>query len=127
MATTVAVQGVAEARRHLEGMAEAAKAAGGRSYLVGSGLAYAYGIETGRHRGGRLARRAGGAHMLQRALDSVAPSIPAAVARALPRGAGAVDQALRKIAFEVESRAKAQTPVRSSALRASIHVSGRVG
>lgn len=127
MAVLVTIQGIQAAQQSLTHMAQGAQAAGRSAYFVGSSLAYAYGIETGRSRGGRLARKAGGAFMLTRALQSVAPGIPGAVAQALPSGASAVDQAIRRLAFEVLSRAQALTPVRSGALRASVRVSNRVG
>ena len=45
----------------LKTLKDAAATAGGARLSVTSDLPYAYGIETGRHRGGTLARRAGGA------------------------------------------------------------------
>lgn len=124
MAFSVTLSGIVETSAALARLESSAASASKRAVYVGSALAYARFIETGQS--SRQRRRAGGAWMLTHALESLAPSIPAAVARALPHGGDAVYGALTALGHEVESRAKAQTPVRSGALRASIHVSDRV-
>ena len=104
----------------LEQMRTAAGRFTGTMVRVGSPLVYAWGIETGRRRDGSIARRAGGARYLEGALHEIRPKIAPAVARALPDGPRAVDQALDKLGDEVVRRARGVVPVRSGRLRESI-------
>lgn len=117
MAVLVTLDGVVAARQRLDRMADGAERAGGTAYWVGSGVAYAPFVERG-------TRRMRGRFMLTRALDSVAPTVPAAVAEDIARGGDGAGS-LRRLAFEVLSRAQAQTPVRSGLLRSSLRVSTR--
>jgi hypothetical protein len=125
VAVLIEVKGAREAAAAVNRLAAGARAAGGFRAFVGSHLPYGYGIETGQHAGGRLARRAGGAWMLTRALQSITPALPGQIAAGLARGPGGAEQALRAAAFEVKQRAAAATPVDTGALRASITVSER--
>jgi hypothetical protein len=94
-----------------------------RSYRVrvGSSLAYAFGQETGRHRGGQLARRDGGAHFLEQALDAVRSQVGSVLRAALPKGPPAVRRALLSLGYLVQGKAQPLTPVESGQLRASLH------
>jgi hypothetical protein len=88
---------------------------------VGSSLPYAYGIEEGHTRGGRLARKAGGAHYLSGAVDSVLPRAKTMIARELPGTAGG-DVASRILGEDIVGAAKQIVPVKSGRLRNSIRV-----
>ena len=87
--------------------------------VVGSSLTYAFGIESGRHRSGALARRAGGVHYLARALQATRGEI-----RSLAKRAGSEAligrDLLLAVGFKVEARAKALVPVVTGTLRRSI-------
>jgi hypothetical protein len=118
MPLTVKVTGSQQAIARLERQARNAQAFGRARVVVGSPLQYAYGIETGRHRSGSLARRAGGAHFLARALEATRGEI-----RALIRRGGALEDGRRlllALGFKVEARAKALVPVVTGTLRRSI-------
>lgn len=94
----------------------------GRMLAIGSALPYAYGIETGRHRDGRLARRAGGAHYLAAGLATARTSAGTEITAALPKGAGAVNLAMGRLGRRAQQRAQGVVPVRTGALRNSIRV-----
>lgn len=117
----VQIEGVERVSAYLKEIREGAETAGHETILVGSPLRYAFGIETGRHRGGRLARRAGGAYYLRDAFRAVQPRIRPALVAALPKGAQAVLQAMRKLGYDVEREAKERVPVRTGTLRRSLH------
>jgi hypothetical protein len=120
----IQVTGVTVAQRRLEAMREGAKKLGSTRILVGSNLKYAFGIEYGRHRGGRLARRAGGAGMLQKGLAAIEGSLPRDIAAALEAG-GSVYDAVFRNALRVVDVTMANTPVKTGTLRRSFHVSTR--
>jgi hypothetical protein len=116
------------ALRALGDLAAGARALGGARMEIGSRLPYAYGIETGFTRSGRVARRAGGAWMLRDAKEAVRSQIEPVLAAALPHGPSAVDAAFRRLgAFAVQA-ARARTPVVTGRLRASIDIlAGGIG
>lgn len=123
---TVQINGVDEARDRLTNLAVTVRGYG-RTVLVGSGLPYAYGQETGRHRvSGKLARRAGPTYFLtfaaQEVLDQATPDIlkgleMSASGRKLS-GLGQV----RRVARWVARLARKYVPKDSGALRRSLHV-----
>jgi len=115
----VHVVGLKEAQRYLHKLENTAESADGKSVVVGSSVAYSYGIETGRHRSGRRARRAGGVFYLSRALAQVEPKIPQRISQALKAGKPAID-ALLASGYDVEARAKALVVVVTGTLRRSI-------
>lgn len=118
----VRLQGDRAALQLIEAIHQGARVAGQFRARIGSNLVYAYGIEFGRHRGGKLARRAGGLLYLTRAVQEVRRTLPAALARALLGGTAEVRQTLRAQAYRVEARAKTyETAVRTGTLRRSIH------
>lgn len=125
MKIDIRVSGLARARALLDGVAQAAAHVNGPVIVLSSSAPYAYGIETGRHRGGRLARRAGGAWMFRDGIAAVRPKVPATLGRALLRGPGAVDAAKRQLNAEAVEAVRRRTPVRSGRLRASVRESGR--
>jgi hypothetical protein len=87
---------------------------------LGSPLIYAWGVETGYTRTGRVARKAGPARYLQGGLESIQREAPAEIVGALPKGAGAVNLAIGRLGRRAQQRAQQIVPVRSGALRASI-------
>ena len=125
----IRITGIQEALAALRKYAASAEVVGRVRWLVGSNLVYAFGIETGRHRSGRLARRAGGVFMLRNALARLGSQKQRLVA-AIPQGASATESALAGMALFVEGEAKkAITPFpyspatrrRTGHLRRSIH------
>lgn len=117
---TIKVTGVDTAQARLRTMQQGAARLGRTRILVGSNLKYAYGIEKGRHRGGRLARAAGGAFMLQKGLDSIKESLPRDIAQAIDTGDSVYDAVYRN-ALRAENVAKSFTPVKTGSLRRSFH------
>jgi len=90
--------------------------------LIGSSLVYAFGIETGRTRSGRLARRAGGARMLGQALAGTRGEIAAALAAARRQGLAPGREVLLALAYRILARAQRLTPVLTGTLRRSLVV-----
>lgn len=114
------------AERALADMDAACRAVGALRLDAGSDLPYAFGIETGRHPSGRLARRAGGAHMVERGIERAGPQLERMVADGIPYGVQGVNNAIARWARIVARPAiQALTPVQTGALRRSITVSPR--
>lgn len=86
--------------------------------VISSNLPYSYGIETGRHRGGGLARRAGGAFMLRDGLEEAKPRIGPLITNSFTRGES-VPLAEANIGRMVVAAVQRRTPVRSGNLRDS--------
>src|SRR5690349_3260593 len=82
----VTVTGADRLEAYLSNLGQSVKSAHGATVRVGSPANYAFGIETGYRRSGRLARAAGGLFFLQRAYLAVKPRIPAIVAEHLAKG-----------------------------------------
>ena len=125
MAQPIEVVGDEVAVAALSRLAAALETAAGTPVDVGSPLRYAYGIEYGRHRGGSLARRAGGAFYLTRALTAVRAEFPRTMVAALSRSAGDPRRLLLGLGYRVQAAALPLVPVRTGTLRRSIHV--RIG
>ncbi len=98
---TVRIMGAKEAEAWLARLQGGCKAADGPVARVGTHLKYAFGIEFGRHRGGKLARRAGGSFALTGSFLRVQPRIKPTLAEALPKGPGATLQALKALGLQV--------------------------
>lgn len=123
----VTVKGADAAVRSLTALSAGAASARGAIYLVGTPLVYGFGIETGRHRGGRLARRAGGARMLGKAVQAVragGTEWMTRLVRAAVRAGRPADgrQLVHAVALRVLGFTQAGTPVRTGTLRRSFHV-----
>lgn len=113
-------------QRYFEQLDAAAHAVGATRLQFSSSLPYVYGIETGRRRSGRLARRAGGAWMFQRGLARSQDQLASMVADGLPYGPGGINAAVQRWGRNVALPAiRSYTPVRTGALRASVRV-GRI-
>lgn len=120
MLTGIDLIGVPEVHKALsnleDGVAEMVKAPVG----VGSALPYAYGIEYGRHRSGKLARRAGPAKYMQGAIQKEIPGITKRLAKAIEGGASDVRDEKQKIAEDMTKAAQDIVPVVTGALRSSL-------
>jgi hypothetical protein len=112
-----------EAQAALREMDAAARAVGAMTLDAGSDLPYAFGIETGRKRSGALARRKGGAHMIEQGIARSGPQLEAWVADGIPYGVQGVNNAIRRWGRLVARPAiQALTPVLVGTLRTSITV-----
>jgi hypothetical protein len=112
-----------EAEAAIREMDAAVRAVGALGLDAGSNLPYAFGIETGRRRDGRLARRKGGAHMVERGIAQAGPQLESMVADGIPYGVQGVNNAVRRWGRLVARPAiQALTPVVTGALRDSITV-----
>jgi hypothetical protein len=87
--------------------------------VVSSPLVYSYGIETGHHRGGGLARRVGGAYMLREGLKDTEEHMGELILESFARGPSAVPLAEANIGRMVVAAVRRHTPVRSGNLRDS--------
>jgi hypothetical protein len=123
----IQIDGVQVVQDYLDSVKEGAGRAGREVVVVGSPLVYAFGIETGRHRGGRLARRAGGAFYLREAYQTVQPRIASTVADVIDQGGDATLRALLGLGYDMQREAQNRVPVRTGTLRRSIHTATRAG
>lgn len=128
MTTGVQVFGIDEANTALTRIDGGAVAASRLTVRIGSGLVYAFGIETGRHRGGRLARRAGGVRYLSGAVQRVlaTPGIDRTIASDVAEGPEGGKRAIYRLAFAIQGHARALIQaagaIRSGALWNSIEI-----
>ena len=117
----VKLEGLDKASNRLAQLREAFRSFGGKTVLVGSNLVYAYGIEFGKTRSGRLARRVGGAFMLRNALNEIRPQVDDVLRSALSGNVPDLGSALYKLGLRLQTIAQGQTPVRTGSLRRSMH------
>jgi hypothetical protein len=88
---------------------------------VGSDLIYAWGIETGRTKGGRVARKRGPANYLSGAITTVAPKLRKHIVQALDDGGSdALDHAMDDAGKDLVTEARARVPVVTGRLKRSI-------
>jgi hypothetical protein len=120
--SSVRVDGIREVTSLLGNIGAAARALSGFRVRAMSRLPYAYGIRTGHHRGGRLARRAGGTYAIDKAKDEVVSQMLSALAAALPKGADAAQRVALDTAQKIVDRVQSTEAVKSGNLRASYHV-----
>lgn len=109
-----------QALRALDQVADACEVVGDAYIGIGTDVRYAYGIEFGVDRAGRVRRRAGPALMLTSALEAIPDRLGPALARALPAGPRAMEGAMREQALVTLGLARERTPVRTGRLRDSI-------
>jgi hypothetical protein len=82
----VELKGMEDAQKQLKRIERGAKAMANYEATVYSKLPYAYGIEYGRHRkSGKLARRAGGATYIRRAVETVTSGMDADISEGLSK------------------------------------------
>jgi hypothetical protein len=105
--------------RYLSQVRDTAERWGRSRTVVYSPLVYAYGIETGYHRRGQLARRAGGAFMVRDAVAETKPRTRELIRDSFGRGPQAVPLAEANIGRMVVAAIRRRTPVRSGRLRGS--------
>lgn len=128
MQITITLTGIDAARTILALLDAGARALEATTVVAGSPEAYAPGIETGRTRAGRVARRAGGAFMLAGGVQTVLPTIGPALLEALPQGADPTRRAMLGRGVAIAEAARPRTPVKTGNLRASfVAVAGRSG
>lgn len=119
VSVTIRVTGHVQILNAIKALGEAGRAVNGPIATWGSTLPYAGVIETGM-RGGRMWRRAGPALMFHRGIAATLPQVPAIMLPAIPKGAGSVGQAKRKVRDLGIKNIQDLTPVRSGRLRASV-------
>lgn len=129
------ITGMAETQAVLQAYADAAKEnASTKGYAVTARAPYAAGVEEGRRKNGRIARKAGGLHFMRRAVDLVAHmSLAAALGGRLPDSPSALRGVRLKLANLVAKTARKfvdpfpyspTTKRPSGGLAASIQVTG---
>lgn len=106
--------------KQIHTLQEGAQAHGDVRLVFGATLVYAFGQETGHHKGGRLARKDGGAWFIRDGYRQVAPSIPGRLASAVPRGEAAVKRIYKGIGDDLVGAGRARVPVRSGDLSRDI-------
>jgi hypothetical protein len=119
----VQVVGLKEAQRSLQRLEDAGRSADA-TVTVGSALNYAYGIETGRHRSGRVARRRGGVFYLSRALLTVERELPQRVTKGLQAGEPMLTT-LTRAGHDIEAHAKQLVIRVTGTLQRSLHTRSR--
>lgn len=119
---TATALGFAQAEELISRLEDGIKGAGSDSVSIQTAVVYAWGMEFGYYRNGKLARKAGGAFMLTGALDAVKPSYLAALPLALFIGRGAVQQALLKAAADIQARAATNAPRLTGTLSNSFQI-----
>lgn len=77
---------------------------------VGSNLPYAYGIHEGRHKGGKLARRAGGSFYIRRAVDQVMSGADADLSEGLNKVTAPGTWVVRRLGLWVRRKARQNAP-----------------
>jgi hypothetical protein len=120
--TSLRVLGIREVQEMLGTVRASVSALTGLRVRAISRLSYAYGIRTGRHRGGRLARRAGGTYAIDNARNAVVPQMKGVLAAALGQGPVAATAVIVDAAERIVQIVQQTEAVRSGALRASYHV-----
>jgi hypothetical protein len=120
--TSVRVLGIREVQTLLADIGASARAVSSLRVRALSREAYAYGIRTGTHRGGRLARRAGGTYAIDHARDQVVAKMPSVLAAALAQGPVAATAVIVDAAERIVQIVQATEAVRSGNLRSSYHV-----
>lgn len=122
MAGTFVAVDMRMAANYLGSIEEAAAQVGAQRLVAGSPLPYAHGIETGRTRTGRVARRLGGAYMLRAGMEAANARVESLIVAHLERpgkGGKALEDGIRRT---VLGEVQARTPVRSGRLRDSFVV-----
>lgn len=82
---------------------------------------YAYGIRTGHHRGGRLARAAGGTYAIDHARDQVVPTLVMLMSNALLKGPAASQAVIDAGAQRIVDIVQSTEAMISGDLRRSYH------
>jgi len=116
----IAVRGKEETQAALMKISTSVQGAQGLRRRIGPSLIYGFGIETGRHKGGRNARAAGGAHYMEKGAREIQSRAKSVIVQGVREGK--VIEAFDTLAFDVERVAKQEVPVVSHSLQRSIHV-----
>lgn len=122
------LQGMDNAQKQLERIERMTAALGKWKAFVGSRMPYAYGIEMGQHRvSGKLARRAGGAHFLEGAVNEVMSNADADISEGLTKVTAPGPWVLRRLGKWARRLARLNVPRERGRLRRSIRVDVRRG
>ena len=116
----IRVLGVQQAQRYLSEREAVAFIVGERSAAVGTPIVYGWGMEFGRYRNDKLARKAGGAFYLTAAANAMRAQAPSRIARAFTGTPGAMLALISDLADEMIAIAKPRAPFLSGDLRKSI-------
>lgn len=123
----IRAEGIGGVVASLGRLADAAATAGGATLEVFSPEVYAWGVETGYTRRGRLARRAGGAYMFRQGTNEGLRGFDQELAAALPKGPAAVVPAYLSRGRRVVTAIQSHTPVISGRLRGGVTMRVVVG
>lgn len=118
-------RGIPEAQGYLERATRGCASIGALRLKLQTTKPYAWGIETGYRRDGRLARSAGGAYMLRDSWRQIAPEVGRGLANAIPASESGVAVTEARFGARWLSLARSMTPVKTGALRASINLTNR--
>jgi len=112
----ITVVGIDPLRNELAKLDRMSRAAGGYTAYVSTRLPYGWGMEYGRHQqSGKLARRAGGAHYFQRAVEQVQAGMSADIAQGLEVTGAPGPWIVRRLGKWVRRLARAYAPVGADA------------
>jgi hypothetical protein len=117
----ISVAGLDQASRYLTLATAGVIAAATSQATIRSDLPYAYGIQFGWHRGGRLARRAGGTYSLLGAYLAIQPQVAPQLAAAIPNGPQAVQRQMEQFARRMLSEVRTREVRQSGQLRRSYY------
>lgn len=120
--TSLRVLGIREVQTMLGTVRASVSALTGLRVRAISRLPYAYGIRTGRHRGGRLARRAGGTRAIDNAKTAVVPGMKNHLAAAIQQGPAAATAVVNDAAERIVQIVQSTEAEQSGDLRRSYHV-----
>jgi len=107
----ITLNGMDDAKKQMDRIERGTKTMGRYVGEVGSKLPYAYGIEYGRHRkSGKLARRAGGAQYITRAVDTVVNGMDADISEGLNKVTAPGAWVIRRLALWARRLARQNAP-----------------
>jgi hypothetical protein len=117
----VQVKGLPEVLRALEDLRAGTRELGLKRDRIESEEPYSFGMNYGRYRNGRLARRAGPTHFFEAGIQAIEESAHDQLAAALPKGPASVKSAWSVLIRRGVTAAERTAPVKSGRLRSSIH------
>ena len=107
----VELTGMADAEKQMARIERGLEALRNYSAYIGSKLPYAYGIEFGRHRkSGKMARKAGGAHYISQAIETVMSDADRDLSEGLNKVTAPGVWVIRRLALWARRLARKNTP-----------------
>lgn len=107
----ITLKGMDDVEKQMKRIERGSKAMGRYVGEVGSKLPYAWGIEYGRHRvSGKLARRAGGAQYITRAINTVTSGMDSDISEGLDKVTAPGAWVIRRLALWARRLARANAP-----------------